>query len=348
MSVKQYKDKNGTNLWQVYLNLRSKQNPLVRIQKREKGFDSKSKALRRLKELEEQCYREILKKEGLAPTWSEVTQRWEITRRALGDIQTNTIDDYVSALRIWTSSIWDKPASEITKGDIRDILSCLISKGKSNSFQNKVLNGIRRVYGWGRDEGIIKGGLENLTQGIRVSRIEEKVPDILTLEEIRKLLEMAKLEGHPWYPIWAAAIYTGMRSGELYSLLWTDVDFTNGLITISKSYNKRLNIIKSTKAGYFRTVPMNDALRELLLELKACSSGEHVLPRLGKWQIGHQAKPLKLFCKEIGIREIKFHALRACFATHCFSAGISPAKVMKMCGWRELETMERYTRLAGV
>ena len=40
-------------------------------------------------------------------------------------------------------------------------------------------------------------------EGIRLSpEKSEKVPDILTLEEIKKLLHEAKQLEHPWYPIW--------------------------------------------------------------------------------------------------------------------------------------------------
>jgi integrase len=66
------------------------------------------------------------------------------------------------------------------------------------------------------------------------------------------------------------------------------------------------------------------------------------------WIQGQQAKVLKSFCREIGIPEIKFHTLRACFATQLISDGVEPIKVMKVCGWQDLKTMARYLRLSGV
>ncbi|MCM0606939.1 MAG: tyrosine-type recombinase/integrase [Xanthomonadaceae bacterium] len=48
----------------------------------------------------------------------------------------------------------------------------------------------------------------------------------------------------PWYPIWALALMTGMRSGELYALSWKDIDWENNLITINKAWDGRLKIIK--------------------------------------------------------------------------------------------------------
>lgn len=350
MSIKSYQLQGGKTHWEVYVAVRSKIDPRIRIQKRERAIESKAKAERRERELNEIILREVIAKEGLSPTWGEVVVSWEAHRRSLGDIQEDTIDDYFSSLSIWTSSIWNKITSELVKQDFRLIMSHMVEEGKSSGFQSRVLNGIKRVYTWAREEGIVRGGVENLTTGIKLSKAEEKVPDILTVEEIKKLLLEAKIREHKWYPIWAAAVFTGMRSGELFALTWNNVDLENKVITVSKSYNKRKAIIKSTKAGYFRTVPINESLNEVLCSLRTTTTcpSDFVFPRIREWGMGLQAAELRKFCFEIGIRSVKFHALRACFATHLLSNGVSPAVVMKIAGWQGLDTMQRYTRLAGV
>lgn len=48
------------------------------------------------------------------------------------------------------------------------------------------------------------------------------------------------------------------------------------------------------------------------------------------------------------MKDVKFHTLRACFATQLLRNGISAAMVMRICGWTELKTMQHYIRLAGV
>ena len=69
-------------------------------------------------------------------------------------------------------------------------------------------------------------------------------------------------------------------------------------------------------------------------------TNEFVLPRVQGWETGEQAKYLKLFLKEIDLPLIRFHDLRASWATIMLSKGIEPIKVMSMGGWKDLKTMQ--------
>jgi integrase len=179
---------------------------------------------------------------------------------------------------------------------------------------------------------------------------EDKPPQILSLTEIQKLLDEARAMDHQWYPIWYMALHTGMRSGELYALEWNDIDFEGKMITCSKSYNGRMKIFKSTKAGYWRKIPMSAEVEAMLVDLRAKAEpgAVHVLPRINRWRRGEAARILREFCDGIGISSVNFHALRACFATHLLNAGVSSPVVKKICGWTDEKVMTRYIRLAGI
>ncbi len=86
-------------------------------------------------------------------------------------------------------------------------------------------------------------------------------------------------------------------------------------------------------------------LRELQIE---AGSRPYVLHHNHLWTRGYQAEELRKFCVGIGVPSIRFHALRACFATQLIQNGVAPIMVQKICGWKDLKTMQRYIRMSGI
>lgn len=343
---------NGEINYSVYVNLRSKAMPHIRLQKRVKGIKTKAEAVRKERNLLLDLSHKIAQEEGHGLTWRMIVTKWAstVSEESYMDKKYNpsTIKDYVSMMNNWTNNWLDRPASEITRGEGREVLDSVLMEGKTKSFQKRLKNTINMIYSWAIENKYIRGVHHSPVYGLKIQQKEEKRPEILKAEEIRTLLYESKVQSNEWYPVWAMALLTGMRNGELYALKWDDVDLDNNLLTVQRAFNRRMNSFKSTKAGYWRTVPISSELRSLILELKSKSRSEFVLPKLIDWRKGYQAKCLKIFCRSVGLPEIKFHTLRACFATQLIGSGVEPIKVMKICGWKDLKTMSYYLRLSGI
>ncbi len=352
MAIKEYQS-NGKMLFEVYVHVKSSVDPLLRVQKRKKNILTQKEAARDEMRMIKEALIELGSLEEKGDTWERVIELWfnDQIRNGLGGRYTNkfTVVDYRNMLQRYTEAWLKRRPHELTKGDGRFVLERLRQDGKSKSYIQKVKNTINMVFQWGIDNRLIREVFISPVKGVNVDQREEKFPEILKLTEIRTFLLEAKRRDHPWYPVWAMALLTGMRSGELYALEWLDVDFENKLIRVKKSFSKRINEVKSTKAGYWRNVPISDELTRLLLELKLQTGiSELVLPRFEGWERGEQAKPLRTFLRDIGLPPVKFHTLRACFATQLLAEGVETAKVMKIGGWKDLKTMQIYMRLAGI
>ncbi|WP_291515675.1 tyrosine-type recombinase/integrase [Bdellovibrio sp. ArHS] len=103
------------------------------------------------------------------------------------------------------------------------------------------------------------------------------------------------------------------------------------------------NGIKSTKSGADRLIDIAPSLLALLRELKAQAEDQHwVLPRNDRWDRGQQAKDLRMFLQVVGLPQIRFHDLRATWATLLLAQGVQPFKVMAMGGRNDMETMILY------
>lgn len=252
-------------------------------------------------------------------------------------------------MRKWFGRFSNRPASDLNAFVVSDVFEEMKKSGLGYGHRKKMKQTVKSVFDFGIQSGIAKTLQRSPTFEIALGRDSESKPEILTINEIQSLIEKAFSSDHKWKRVWVTALLTGMRSGELYALEWKDVDFENRMINVNKSHNCRLKTIKSTKAGYWRHVPISEDLESILREQFAITNGnQYVFSRCNDWQRGLQANILRSFCFIHGLPSIKFHTLRACFATQMLRLGVEPAKVMKICGWKELRTMQHYVRLAGI
>ncbi len=319
MAITSINTPNGEQLFEVYVNLRSKSMPHIRHQKRIRGLRSNAEATRKEKNLIKELSLKVAQQEGHGLTWRMVINQWAASAASPSLSGKNynpvTIRDYVAMLFKWTKDWIDHPAAEITRGEGREVLERVLEEGRSKAFQKRLKNTINMIFNWAIEERVIRGVHHSPVFGVKIVLKQDKRPEILKGDEIRKLLYEAKVQKHEWYFIWAMALLTGMRNGELYSIRWADVDLENKMIKVERSYNFRIGKFKDTKAGYWRSVPISSELKSLILEIKKSSKSEFILPRLTFWRERRQAFVLKEFCRSIGLSEIRFHTLRACFAT---------------------------------
>lgn len=355
MAIIEYQ-KNGKNVFKVYVQFRGKTLKRIRLQKVLYDIETLAAARREERRLLKELAEKLAKLEGKGLLWSEVIERWENAGyHNLLSTKLNrfSITDHVNRLKRYTKPWLKLVASDLNKADGRRILISAETEGSSTSLMNKIKSSINLVYNWGVEEGLIQG--QNISDkspiyGLGIGNKEEKIKPILTIDEVRKFLLEAKIHQHPWYPIWAFAVLTGMRSGELMALEWGDIDQENGIIRVSKSFNKRMKATKCPKNGTWRNVDINPQLADLLRSLRLERRNEtHVLPNFSEWKNGQAGVVLRLFLERTGINKpVVFHTLRACFATHLLSTGVEPLKVMRMGGWSDLKTFQIYLRMSGV
>ena len=81
-------------------------------------------------------------------------------------------------------------------------------------------------------------------------KVVKRLPDYLRPHEVQPLIASLKPK---WKPLFATALYTGMRKGELFALRKGDVDFDAGVIMVSRSHDRDI-----PKGGRVEAVPINE------------------------------------------------------------------------------------------
>jgi integrase len=257
----------------------------------------------------------------------------------------STLYSYESTINKWLVPEWsERFLSEISKQKIYSLLYEDNGEQMTDHTKKYVLKMIKRILQMGVDHGKLD---RNSAQGMTV-KVPETEKKVLTANEVKTFLSEARSTNHRFYPIWVMALFTGMRSGELYALKWSDIDLENRIIHVGKSWSSK-NGFTSTKNQKTRVVPISSELLQFLKEWRLSSgANEFVLPHLTEWSRGDAAEVTRGFCKSIGVTQIKFHDLRATFITSLLTRGESLARVMAIVGHADIDTTNVYLRLAGV
>jgi integrase len=104
-----------------------------------------------------------------------------------------------------------------------------------------------------------------------------------TDDEVARFLGAAQQEGVDVHALYCAALYTGMRIGELAGLLWEDVDLDRRLIRVRRSY------AGPTKGDDTRHVPILDPLLSMLRAWRTRNTFDLVFPGRAGTMLYHSA-----------------------------------------------------------
>ena len=150
-----------------------------------------------------------------------------------------------------------------------------------------------------------------------------------TDDEIRRFLVAAHREGSMVFALYATAVFTGMRAGELAGLRWDGVSFERRLITVQRSFDG------PTKAGDVRYVPILDVLLPILKQWHELHPGTLVFTNRDGRMLGKSARIFQEVLHRVldraGFEQVQrdnrvenyivFHDLRHTFASHWMMRG---------------------------
>lgn len=337
--IKPYQ-KDGKKFYEVFV--KSVDQNGKQIARRKKGLTSERSA--RDVEFEFKQELKLISSGERRWTWKEWHE--EALRKIRMTHKPSTITSYDLQVKKWIPRDWnDRELTSFQPSDVHSLIFEVIGSQLSPGGLKCYLKMIKRIFEMAVQTGALN---KNPATGLAV-QAPKSVQKVLTAQEAELLLKAAKETNHSFYPVWAFALMTGMRSGEMYALKWSDVDLDAGILHVTKAWTSKTGI-SPTKTRENRVVPISPDLKVLLSELKMQrqQDSEFVLPHLRHWTKGEQARVMREFCKGLGITEIKFHDLRATFITNMLAQGVPLVTVMAIVGHKRMSTTDIYMRLAGV
>ncbi|WKZ69166.1 MAG: tyrosine-type recombinase/integrase [Melioribacteraceae bacterium] len=175
---------------------------------------------------------------------------------------------------------------------------------------------------------------------VKLSKQQLEFPFYLTVEDLNLILEETVDVTHS--TLFLFAFFTGCRLSEIINLKWSNVDFSNRVITIGD--NEFI-----TKTREQRIIPLSNRLHSALLELRNnnSSNGYVFCKKNGyRYSTDYISKLFKSIVRKLGFDEkIHFHTLRHSFASHLVQNGADLYTVKEILGHSNVKTTERYAHL---
>lgn len=271
-----------------------------------------------------------------------------------GLIRTRSGDGYKpSALRGYEKALRDRilPAfggsrlAQIDRLDLQDFADRLLAEGLSASTIRNVVMPLRVIYRRALSRGDVA---VNPTAGLELPAVRDRRERVASPVEAAALIEAAPPGDRA---LWAAALYAGLRRGELQALRWEEVDLQAGVICVERSWDdkSRLCVEPKSRAGR-RSVPIAAVLRQHLLghRLRSGRSEGLVFGRSGvePFVASTVWRRARTAWKRRDLRPISFHEARHTFASLMIAAGVNAKALSTYMGHASVTTThDRYGHL---
>jgi integrase len=154
-------------------------------------------------------------------------------------------------------------------------------------------------------------------------KVAHRLPDYLRPEEaVAVLAEMPT----KWKCLFATALYTGMRKGELLALRKADVDFSARLITVRRSHDR-----DTTKGNHQDAIPIAAELVPYLRAAIEASPSELVFPRPDGGMMSRQVQLELIPRRALRRANILTGYRHVCRRPDCGHAELAPNNDLRRC-----------------
>jgi integrase/recombinase XerD len=259
----------------------------------------------------------------------------------------NTLEAYQNDLNHLLEFLQEKNLcyKNVTIEDLQHFCAVLIDLGISARSLARTLSGLRSFYRFLLLEGEVENDPTELLEGPKISR---HIPDVLTVEEIDRMIsciDLSKQEAQRNRAILEVLYSCGLRVSELCQLKLSSLYLDEGFIRVEGKGNKE------------RLVPISEkAIKELNFWF---SERVHIPIKPGNedyvfvsFRRGGALTRVMVFyiIKELAERagihkSISPHTFRHSFATHLLEGGANLRAIQSMLGHESIGTTEIYTHI---
>lgn len=262
-------------------------------------------------------------------------------------LATNTLESYGRDLKQYYGFLSGDSAASLANASQSTIVAYLMylrKQGKATATIARRLAALKAFYQFLVKENYVA---KNPTDELSSPKLERKLPKVLTVEEVERLLsqpEVTSPVGKRDKAMLELLYATGIRVSELVNLNVGDIDLREGFVRCMGKGSKERVVPMGEIAIAALKAYLDNARLKIIADPKEKSvfvnhHGKR-LTRQGFWKI------VKKYAAQAQIRkEITPHTLRHSFATHLLENGADIRAVQEMLGHADISTTQIYTHV---
>ncbi len=259
----------------------------------------------------------------------------------------NTLSSYLRDMRQFSDWLDGEGIGlpQVTQGDVKRYAGFLSNKGKSDATVVRSVASLKSFYSYML---MIHSVPVNPAKGFTPSKLERKLPEILTGKEVDLFLEQpdtSDAKGCRDKAMLELLYATGIRVTELISLDIRDINLSVGFVRcVGKNKERVIPLYKAAVRAL--TTYINEARPQLVGEpqqqaLFVNMNGER-MSRQGFWKI------VKFYQEKAGInKDITPHTLRHSFAAHLLENGADLKSIQEMLGHADISSTQIYAQVVN-
>lgn len=282
-------------------------------------------------------------------TWDNAIENYRTFLILEKSLSENSVEAYITDIRKLAKYCEDEcgitEADKVTYSLLNTYVLYITEVGVTSRTQARSVSSIRSFFKFLTYDGILSS---NPTKLLEAPKIGRKLPTILSVEEVDRILqsvEMYKPEGQRNKAIVETLYSCGLRVSELIDLKLSNVNFRMNTLKIDGKGNKERLVPLSKSAKHeiklylkmFRDyLEIQDEFKDTLFLNRRGTA----LSRVMVFNI------IKYLAQKAGIaKNISPHTFRHSFASHLVNGGADLRAVQDMLGHESILTTEIYTHL---
>jgi len=281
-----------------------------------------------------------------AAEWLEAARAGVVRTRSGEPYKPSAIRGYEATLRrTILPELGHLRLSALTRARIQDLIDRLVARGLAPSTVANAILPLRAIYRRAVDREEVA---VNPTERLALPKDRATRDRVAEPREVDALLRVLP-EHHR--VLWATAVYTGLRRGELQALRWSCVDLDSGILRVEKSWDRVAGLVDPKSRSGERRVPIPALLRRELLahRLRQGAGGTgFVFSATAErpFDAPNALRVARRTWSRAGLRALGFHECRHTYASLMIAAGVNAKALSTYMGHSSITvTIDRYGHL---